>query len=563
MSEEREILEVDVLFVGGGPANLACATHLAGLLDQHAEAGGEPGLDETFLVLIEKAKEIGFHSISGAVMDPRGIAELIPDYLEKGCPIEADVDEDELWFLTGRKRIKSFFTPKALENVGLHVCSLGKVVRWLGGIVEGTGRVEVFPEFPGAELLVEDGKVVGVRTGDKGVDKDGNPKSNFEPGIDIRAKVTVLGEGVRGSLTKTLYASHDLEVDQNPQVYALGVKELWQMPKGIVPPGRVYHTLGWPLDRKTYGGGFIYGMKDDVWDLGLVVGLDYRDPYTDPHALFQKWKTHPAIKALLEGGKMIRYGAKALPEGGWFSRPRPYVDGCLVIGDSAGFLDPMRLKGIHLAVKSGMLAAETILDALKQDDFSAAVLSNFETKVEASWIAEEMRKSRNVHQGFEKGLFRGLLNAWFGTMTGGKASWFRERLTMEPGHERIEKVADFYGAGAAPYERMKFDGELTFDRLSGVYESGTLHEEDQPVHLQVSDTEICRTKCAEEYANPCTRFCPAEVYEMEAEEEGGEKRLKINASNCVHCKTCDIMDPYQIINWVTPEGGGGPRYVDL
>ncbi len=563
MSEGREVLEVDVLFVGGGPANLACATHLAGLLDRHRADGGEPGLDETFLVLIEKAKEIGFHSISGAVMDPRGIAELIPDYQELGCPIEADVDEDELWFLTGKKKIKALYTPAPLENRGLHVCSLGKVVRWLGGIVEETGRVEVFPEFPGAELLVEDGKVVGVRTGDKGVDKEGNPKPNFEPGIDIRAKVTVLGEGARGSLTKTLYATHDLEQDQNPQVYALGIKELWKMPEGTVPAGRVYHTLGWPLGRKIFGGGFVYGMKDDIWDLGLVVGLDYRDPYTDPHALFQRWKTHPAIKALLTGGKMIQYGAKAIPEGGWFSRPRPFVDGCLVIGDSGGFLDPMRLKGLHLAMKSGMLAAETIYDALQRNDFSAGVLSQFETLVEESWIAKEMRRSRNVHQGFHGGLYRGLLNAWLGLLTGGRGFGVKDRMKMEPGHERIEKVAAFHGPSAKPYERIRFDGELTFDRLSGVYESGTMHEEDQPVHLKVENIDVCRTKCAEEYGNPCTRFCPAEVYEMEEPEEGAGKQLKINASNCVHCKTCDIMDPYQIINWVTPEGGGGPRYVDL
>jgi electron-transferring-flavoprotein dehydrogenase len=563
MSAEREVLEVDVLFVGGGPANLACATHLAGLLDKHSEAGGEPGLDETFTVLIEKAKEIGFHSISGAVLDPRGLEELIPDYLERDCPLEAEVDEDELWFLTKGKSIKSFFTPSPLENRGLHVVSLGKLVRWLGGIVEETGRVELFPEFPGAELLMEDGKVVGVRTGDKGLDKDGNQKPTYEPGIDIRAKVTVLGEGARGSLTKVLTSTFDLGKDKNPQVYAVGIKELWKMPEGTVPPGRVYHTMGWPLDKRTFGGGFIYGMKDDVWDVGLVVGLDYLDPYTDPHGLFQKWKTHPRIRELLKGGKMIQYGAKALPEGGWFSRPRPYVDGCLVVGDSGSFLDPMRLKGIHLGMKSGMLAAETIFEALKEDDFSATSLSRYETKVEESWIATEMLKSRNIHQGFEKGLWRGLMNAGLGLITGGKGFGVKERLTMEPGHERIRTVAEHHGPSAPPFTRMKFDGELTFDRLSGVYESGTKHEEDQPVHLKVSDTGICRTKCRTEYANPCTRFCPAEVYEMEEVVEGKGPELKINASNCVHCKTCDIMDPYQIITWVTPEGGGGPRYVDL
>ncbi|MHC4470387.1 MAG: NAD(P)/FAD-dependent oxidoreductase, partial [Planctomycetota bacterium] len=275
MSDEREVLEVDVLFVGAGPANLACAYHLARLLTDHSEAGGEPGLDESFLVLIEKAKEIGFHTISGAVMDPRGMSELVPDFLEKGCPVEGEVDGEKLWLLTKKRKLPVPFAPKSLHNDGYHVCSLGKVVRWMGGLVEETGRVELFPEFPGAELLVEDGKVVGVRTGDKGIDKDGNRKPNYEPGMDIRAKVTVLGEGARGSLTKRLAREFGLE-GRNPQVYAIGFKELWKMPEGTVPVGRVFHTMGWPLPRETYGGGFIYGMADDVWDVGFVVGLDYR-----------------------------------------------------------------------------------------------------------------------------------------------------------------------------------------------------------------------------------------------------------------------------------------------
>ena len=561
MSEEREVLEVDVLLVGAGPANLACAHRLAELLGAHDDSGGGPPLSETFTVLIEKAKEIGFHSISGAVMDPRGIRELIPDYREKGCPLEADVDKDDLWFLTKNAKLEAPFTPGPLENRGYHVCSLGKVTRWLGGLVEETGRVEMFPEFPGAELLIEDGRVVGVRTGDKGIGKDGEKKPTYEPGIDIRARVTVLGEGARGSLTKVLVREFDLAAGKNPQVYAIGIKELWKMPAGSVPAGRVYHTLGWPLDSRTFGGGFIYGMKDDIWDVGFVVGLDYRNPHTDPHGLFQRFKTHPAVKALLAGGKVIQYGAKAIPEGGWFSLLRPYVPGCLVVGDSAGFLDPMRLKGIHLGMKSGMLAAETIYLALKDGDFSAESLSRFKKMIDESFIAEEMKKSRNIHQGFEHGLVPGLINAGLSLLTGGRG--LTDRMKMAPGHERIRTLREQFGSAAPTFTPMKPDGELTFDRLSGVYESGTLHEEDQPVHLRVSDTEICRTRCAEEYANPCTRFCPAAVYEMEEDPERGGMRLKINASNCVHCKTCDIMDPYQIIDWVTPEGGGGPRYSGL
>jgi electron-transferring-flavoprotein dehydrogenase len=556
VSDEREVLTVDVLFVGGGPASLACAHHLAALLERHAESGDGPSLDETFLVLIEKAKQIGFHSISGAVMDPRGIAELIPDFLDRGCPVEAAVTDDEVWYLTKRRRLKAPWTPPPLRNHGNYVCSLGKLVGWLGEQVEATGRVEIFPEFPGAKLLVEDGVVVGVRTADRGIDRNGNRKPNFEPGIDIRAKVTVLGEGARGSLTKTLVRDFGLDAGRNPQVYAIGLKELWQMPAGAVPAGRVLHTMGWPLDRGTFGGGFVYGMAGDIWDLGFVVGLDYRDPHTDPHGLFQRFKTHPEIAKLLRGGKMIQYGAKAIPEGGWYSHIRPYVPGALVLGDAAGFLDPIRLKGIHLAIKSGMLAAETILMALRENDFESASLARYEAAIGNSFIAEELRKSRNIHQGFDRGLIAGIVNAGIAHLTGGRG--FTDRMDAEPGHARMRKVRP-----GDTFERFQPDGELTFDRLRDVYESGTQHEEDQPSHLVVHDTDICRTRCAEEFQNPCTKFCPAAVYEMEDDPDRGGKRLKINASNCVHCKTCDIMDPYQIIDWVTPEGGGGPRYVNL
>ncbi|MEN8150136.1 MAG: electron transfer flavoprotein-ubiquinone oxidoreductase [Planctomycetota bacterium] len=548
---DREVLEVDVLFVGGGPANLACALHIAKLFEE------DGGFDETLSVLIEKGGEIGSHAISGAVMDPRGIRELIPDFLEKDCPVEAEVGDDDIWYLGKKGKLSAFWHPKPLRNHGNYVVSLGELTRWMGGLVEETGRVEVFPEFPGSELLIEDGKVVGVRTGDRGIDRHGEKKPTYEPGIDIRAKVTVLGEGAHGSLAKQLIREFDLG-GKNPQVYALGVKELWQMPEGAVPPGRVYHTLGWPLPAKTFGGGFIYGMKGDVWDVGFVTGLDYEDPHTDPHGLFQAFKTHPAIAPLLEGGKMIQYGAKTIPEGGWFSRPKSHVPGALLIGDTGGNLNPLRLKGIHTAMKTGMLAAETILAALKEDDFSDASLGRFEEKVCDSWVYDELWASRNIHQGFEKGRKRGLFSAWWQIVTGGKFGG--DKLDMEPGHERMQTVAEAHGPNAAPFERAKYDGEKTFNRLDDVYASGTKHEEDQPPHLVVTDPDICRTKCAEEYDNPCTRFCPAEVYEMEEDPERGGMRLRINAGNCVHCKTCDIMDPYQIIDWTVPEGGGGPRY---
>ncbi len=560
MSAERETLEVDVALVGAGPANLACALRLAQLLDAHAASGASPDLSETMVVLVEKAKEVGFHAISGAVLDPRALDELLPGWKEKGCPVEATVDHDEMWFLTGKRKVRAPFVPAPLENRGLHVISLGKVVRWLAGLVEETGRVQVFPEFPAAELLYDGDRVAGIRTGDKGIDRHGNRKPTFEPGIDIRAKVTILGEGARGSLTKNLSRRLDL-APANPQVYAIGLKELWKMPPGTVPAGRVYHTLGWPLPRETFGGGFVYGMRDDVWDVGFVVGLDYRDPYTDPHGLFQRWKTHPAMRALLAGGKLAGYGAKAIPEGGYYSLLPPAVDGALVVGDSAGFLNPLRLKGVHLAMKSGMLAAETVFSALKAGDTGQASLATFRDRVEASWIAEELRASRNIHQGFDGGMWKGLANALLSLLTKGRG--FADRMPLVPGHARMRMVAERHGTNPPPFVRDRYDGVLTFDRLTDLYESGTKHEEDQPVHLVVADTDVCRTRCVTEYANPCTRFCPAEVYEMEDDPVRGGKRLKINAGNCVHCKTCDIMDPYQIINWVTPEGGGGPRYAGL
>ena len=558
MSEiEREELEVDVLIVGAGPAGLGTAIRLAQLAE-------EQGNDELMIVVIEKAAELGFHSCSGAVMDPRGLAELIPDYRSKGCPIEADVVDDEVWYLHESEHVKVPFTPKPLQNHGYHVLSLGRLVRWLGEQAEATGKIEIFTETAGAEILYDGDRVRGVRTGDKGIDKDGNPKSNFEPGMDIVAKVTVLSEGVRGSLAKPLIPKLGLDADSDPQIYSLGIKELWQMPRGSVTPGEVVHTMGWPLKDDTFGGGFVYTMADDIIDIGLVVGLDYKDPLLEPHKLFQQFKTHPDIKRMLAGGKMIQYGAKALPEGGYHTIPLPYADGVLLAGDVASFLNPMRLKGIHTALKTGMLAAETIMDAIAHDDFSKDRLSLYRTRIAGSWVEEELRLSRNFHSGFRHGTVGGLLNAGMILATNGHG--ILGRGPGKAGHLEMETVDHYVDGHVADdaqkvFSRPKYDGELTFDKLTDVYNSGTKHEEDQPCHLHVADTDLCVTRCTAEYANPCTRFCPAQVYNIvdDPSAEAGT-RLQIDFSNCVHCKTCDIADPYQVITWVTPEGGDGPRY---
>ena len=554
---ERETLDVDVVIVGAGPAGLAAAYHLAQL-----NAASEQKRELSIAVL-EKGKEIGSHGISGAVMDPRGIAELMPEWLERGCPVESPVTDDSFWYLTEKMKFAAPIMPPPLQNHGNYVISLGEMVRWLAPIVAEMG-VDLFPEFAAARVLVENDRVVGVRTGDKGIDKNGQPKPNFEPGVDIRGKIVILAEGPRGTLTKQLAGLFDLYKGQNPQVYSLGVKELWQLPDDRFAPGTVIHTLGWPLDTDTFGGAFIYGMKERIVDIGLVVGLDYRNPTLDPHHEFQRFKLHPSIRKILDGGKMIAAGAKAIPEGGYFSMPRMYGDGFLITGDSAGYLNGARLKGIHLGIKSGMLAAEAAFHALLNDDYSATQLSEYRDLFEASWAKEELWKQRNFHQAFEYGQFAGMFNAGLSMVTGGRGFGFQNRLEGHAGHERMERIQRYFGSeDPHPPEKMKFDNSYTFDKVSDVYYGGVLHEENQPAHLLIHDTEVCITKCTQEYGNPCLHFCPANVYEPQPTADGRGKVPFLNFTNCFHCKTCDIMDPYQVITWVTPEGGGGPNYKKL
>lgn len=565
---ERETLEMDVVFVGAGPANLAGALHLARLVQNQKAAVGEGKsagklLGDVEIAVIEKGATVGAHILSGAVMDPRALKELIPDFVEQGAPLESPVIEDYFLYLTAKQAIKSPITPPPLKNHGYYLVSLNRLTAWLGEKCEEAG-VNIFPEFPGADILYdEEDRVVGVRTGDKGIDKEGKQKPNFEPGVDLRAKVTVLGEGPRGSLTKQLTQRLNLNAGREPQIYSLGVKELWELPDDRYPAGRVTHTLGFPSDAQTYGGGWIYGMQNRILNIGYVTGLDYKDPLIDPHAEFQRFKTHPYIARLLEGGKMIRYGAKTIAAGGYFAMPQIYADGVLLVGDCAGFLNSQRLKGIHSAIKSGMLAAEAIFEALLADDFSARQLQRYEQLVNNSWIIPELRQVRNFHAGFKYGRWLGLINSGLQFITGGRSWGIFDRAVAEPGHEEMKKLSAYGYQGdrlEQRYNGLPFDGKTTFNKLTDVYHAAVGHNEDQPTHLHVLDTNICATRCAEEYGNPCQRFCPAAVYEMVDNEVAGRRELQINFSNCVHCKTCDIMDPYQIINWVTPEGGGGPDY---
>ena len=551
-SVTREQLEADVLIIGAGPGGLSCALHLANLIEKHTEAKKSPSLSAENIYVLEKGREIGAHQLSGAIMDPRGLRELVPDF-EKAAPLDSPVTGDAAYYFTESSSYKLPITPPPLQNHGNYVVSLNKLVKWLGGLVEKKG-VNLFTQFAGRELLYDKNGIAGVLTEDKGVDKNGKPKDNFTPGYELRAKVTVLAEGPRGSLTKELVSRLKLD-GLNPQVYGLGIKELWDVQPGKIATGYVAHTLGWPLSSDLYGGGWVYGLQHNRLSLGMVVGLEYHDPLFDPHEAFQKYKTHPFVKNILEGGKLIRYGAKTVPYGGWYSMPRSYVDGGLIIGDSASLLNSQRLKGIHIAIKSGMLAAGTIYEALCAGDTSAKTLSAYPQKIEASWIKKELWEVRNFHQAFHGGLYSGLVQAGLQFVTGGRG--LNDPLRSEPGYQEYSKL-NRPRTLVDQSSRFKGDGKLTFDRLTDVYHSGTRHEEDQPCHLVVLEPNICSDRCVREYGNPCQYFCPAAVYEMVTEK--GEPRLKINASNCVHCKTCDIADPYQIINWVPPEGGGGPNY---
>jgi electron-transferring-flavoprotein dehydrogenase len=559
---ERPQMEADVVIIGGGPAGMACALRLAQLIDAYNDqlalkGSTAPPLSKENIYVLEKAREAGQHCLSGALLDPRSMRELLPGF-EAEAPIDAEVIKESVYYLTEKGHHKFPVVPPPLRDHGMYVISINKFVKWMAAKVEAAG-ITIFTGFAGSELLFDQDGVTGVRTDDKGVDKQGNTKANFEPGYDLHSKITILAEGARGSCTKQLIERFQLENPEHAQTYGVGIKELWEIPAGRVGKGEVIYTLGYPLTAQEYGGAWIYGISDTLLSVGYVVGLDYQDPRLDPQHVFQSFKEHSLVRPLLEGGKMIRYGAKSLPYGGWLTMPKLAGKGWMILGDSASLLNSQRLKGIHLAIKSGMLAAETAFESMRVGDNSSTALAAYQSRVEGSWIKEELYPVRNFHQGFEHGLLPGLAHSAVQQVLGGGnlGPDFKNHAGYRNMHHLDAIGRSTYGREAT-LGPAKNDGKLSFDKLTDVYYSGTRHEDDQPVHLVIRDMDICNHRCVQEFGNPCQHFCPAAVYEMVDGAEG--KQLHINFANCVHCKTCDIMDPYQVITWVPPEGGGGPNY---
>ena len=538
MEADRDVMEYDVVTVGAGPAGLAFAIRLKQLA---------PALS---VCVIEKGATVGAHILSGAVIEPGPLDALLPGWRDAPPPICVPATDDEFWLLTksGGRRLP---VPPGMRNHGNFIVSLGALCAWLAPQAEALG-VEIYPGFAAASVLHDDdGRVAGVRIGDMGVAKDGNHKPGYTQGIDIRAKLTVLAEGARGSLTKQLVKRFALDAGRDPQGYSIGIKELWQVPAGRVSPGKIVHSFGWPADTRTYGGSFLYHLDQDRIALGYVSGLDYRDPGYKPWEAFQQWKNHPMVKPMLEGGSILSAGARAIVTGGYQSLPKVEMPGALLVGDGAGLLNVPKIKGTHQAIRSGMLAAEHVAAQAGGDALESA---GFDARLRASPAVDELRRVRNVKPGFKRGLWFGMLNAAWETVTRGASPW---TLRNQADWCSLDKI----GEHEAPKRDYVVRELPPRDRLQGVYFAATAHDEDQPVHLVVHDTSICVERCTVEYANPCTRFCPAGVYEMV--EDAGGRRLQINAANCVHCKTCDIKDPYEIITWVTPEGGSGPNYQNL
>jgi electron-transferring-flavoprotein dehydrogenase len=534
----RETMAFDVVIVGAGPAGLAAAIRLKQLAP------------DASICVVEKGGEVGAHILSGAVLEPRALNELLPDWPQRSAPLTTPATDDRFLFLTETRSFR-LPTPSQMHNHGNYIVSLGNVCRWLATQAEELG-VEIYPGFAAAELLEEDGRVVGIATGDMGIGKDGTPTANFARGMELRATYTLFAEGCRGSLSQRLVARFNLREGHDPQTYAIGIKELWEVPAANHRPGLVEHTIGWPLDSKTYGGSFLYHFGDNLVSYGFVIGLDYRNPWLSPFDEMQRFKTHPDVRKHFAGGRRISYGARALNEGGLQSIPRLTFPGGALIGCAAGFVNVPKIKGSHTAMKSGMLAAETLAEALAGG--RPAEPTGYEQKLRASWVWKELTAVRNVRPAFAKlGLWGGLAYAGLDTyLLRGKAPW-----TFHHTHPDNTTLLDARAAPRITYPKP--DGVLSFDRLSSVFISNTNHEEDQPTHLVLRDPAVAVTVNLTRYAAPETRYCPAGVYEI-VDAEQGAPRLQINAQNCVHCKTCDIKDPTQNIVWVTPEGGGGPNY---
>ena len=543
---ERDSMDFDVVIVGAGPAGLAAAIRLK----QLAAEGGR----EISVSVVEKGSEVGAHILSGAVLEPTALNELIPNWKEKGAPLETPVNEDRLVFLTQRRAFR-LPTPPQMKNHGNYVISLGRLCRWLAAQAEELG-VEIYPGFAAAEVLFgENGRVAGVATGDMGRDGDGGQGDNFEPGVELRATYTLFAEGCRGSLAKTLIERFDLRRDCDTQIYGIGIKELWEVDPAKHAPGRVMHSIGWPLDGQIYGGSFIYHLEDNQVAVGFIVGLDYENPYLSPFEEMQRFKTHPAIRPIFEGGRRVAYGARALNEGGVQSIPRLAFPGGVLIGAAAGFMNVAKIKGTHTAMKSAMVAAEAVFEALGRAGAEPGELAAYPEALKKSWLWDELRLVRNIRPSFRWGLWGGLAYSALDTyLFFGRAPW-----TLS--HRRGDHESLKLSAACARIEYPKADGEITFDKLSSVYLSATNHREDQPCHLTLKDRGVPVSVNLALYAGPEERFCPAGVYEFVG--EGEARRLQINAANCVHCKTCDIKDPTQNIDWVTPEGGGGPNYPNM
>ena len=543
---EREAMEFDVVIVGAGPSGLATAIRLRQLCAEHEQ--------ELSVCILEKGSEVGAHILSGAVIEPRALDELIPDWKDKGAPLNTPAKEDHFLYLTASRAIR-LPTPPQMHNDGNYIISLGNLCRWLGSQAEDMG-VEIFPGFAAAEVLYhEDGSVKGVATGDMGIGRDGQPKAGHEPGVELHARQTIFAEGCRGSLTKTLFERFDLRKDADPQTFGIGIKELWEVEAEKHQQGLCVHTVGWPLSASTYGGSFLYHMEDNQIAVGFVIGLDYKNPHLSPFDEFQRFKTHPKIRPVFEGGRRVAYGARAINEGGLQAIPELTFPGGLLVGCTAGFLNVPKIKGTHTAMKSGMTAAECIFEALSKDG-DARQISAYPERLKKTWLWEDLYRERNIRPAFRWGLWGGVAYAGLDTyVLRGRAPW---TMRHHADHIQLEKASE-----SQKIDYPKPDGVVSFDRLSSVYLSNTNHEEDQPIHLTLKDDSVPIEVNLKDYDAPEQRYCPAGVYEIVGDDDGSNPRLQINAQNCVHCKTCDIKDPTQNINWVTPEGGGGPNYPNM
>ncbi len=548
-----ETVYTDVLIVGGGPSGLSTAIHLADLLKQ----SGNPKR----ILLIDKGASIGSHILSGAVVKPDVFCTLLPETDLSEIPFNAKVTQDSMMLLTEKGSIKVPFHPPYMSNKNNYTASLGQICRFLAYKAEEKG-VEIYPGFSASDILYENDKVIGIKTIDTGVDHHGMPMENYQPGTRVEAKLTVFAEGTRGSLTKKLIQKHQLDRDKNPQVYSLGCKELWSVPEGNIQPGEVYHTMGYPLMGNEFGGGFIYGLNDNRVAVGLVVGLDYTDPTFDTHNAMQAWKTHPFVSKILKGGKLVEYGAKTLPEGGWYSLPKLYTDNALITGDSAGFLTMPALKGVHLAVASGMAAAKTAFKAFSSQDFSENTLKNYDTEIQNSLIYKEMYPVRNFRQGFAKGMIYGVFN--FGSMLVTGGAGLAGKQLSHPDKDTTRTLAEFKGKSFAERFKGKLepDKTLTFDKATDVFYSGVQHDENQVTHVKINNPESFRKINIAQYGAPCQFFCSSEVYELHTDKNGNQE-LRIHAENCMHCKTCDIKTPGDGITWSVPNGGNGPDWQNM